>query len=91
MARQGAAVAENPPLAKSTSLIFLCAIPFAAWYRTKRSRFAHVAAAMLKHLRCPHCGYHLRGLPADPDDGATICPECGCAWQLSESAGTEVP
>jgi transcription initiation factor TFIIIB Brf1 subunit/transcription initiation factor TFIIB len=37
---------------------------------------------MLKHLRCPHCGYDLRGLAADPEDGATVCPECGCAWRL---------
>jgi transcription initiation factor TFIIIB Brf1 subunit/transcription initiation factor TFIIB len=37
---------------------------------------------MLKHRRCPHCGYDIRGLPVDPQDGATVCPECGCAWEL---------
>ncbi len=73
---------RGAPLAKSSSLIFLCAIPFSAWYRIKRSRFGKVAAAMLKYLRCPHCGYDLRLLPIDPADGATICPECGCAWRL---------
>ena len=27
----------------------------------------------------------LRGLPADEEDGATTCPECGCAWRLDTS------
>jgi len=76
---------RGAPLAKSASLVFLCSIPFSAWYRIKRSRFGKVAAAMLKYLRCPHCGYDLRLLPADPEDGATICPECGCAWQLNHA------
>jgi transcription initiation factor TFIIIB Brf1 subunit/transcription initiation factor TFIIB len=39
---------------------------------------------MLEHRRCPHCGYDLRMLPTDPDDGSTVCPECGCAWGLDE-------
>ena len=39
-----------------------------------------------RFLRCPHCGYDIRGLPTDPEDGATICPECGCAWQLDGKA-----
>jgi hypothetical protein len=74
--------------AKTSSLLFLCAIPLVAWYRMRRARFGQVAAAMLKHLRCPHCGYDLRMLPADPADGATTCPECGCAWRLGP-ANTE--
>lgn len=76
---------RGAPFAKSSSLIFLCAIPFVSWYRIKQSRFGKVAAAMLKYLRCPHCGYDLRMLPVDPEDGATICPECGCAWRLDGS------
>ncbi len=40
---------------------------------------------MLKHHRCPQCGYDIRLLPADAADGATVCPECGCAWRLEES------
>lgn len=75
---------RDAPLAKSSSLIFLCAIPLTAWHRIKRSRFGKVAAAMLKYLRCPHCGYDLRLLPADPADEATVCPECGCAWRLED-------
>ena len=41
---------------------------------------------MLQHLRCPHCGYDLRLLPTDPKDGASVCPECGCAWRLEPDA-----
>ena len=41
---------------------------------------------MLKHLRCPHCGYDIRGLPTAPEDVATECPECGCAWRLEDEA-----
>jgi hypothetical protein len=46
----------------------------------RRKRFHRVRDAMLRHGRCPHCGYNLTGLAADPEDGATVCPECGCAW-----------
>jgi ribosomal protein S27AE len=41
---------------------------------------------MLEHRRCPHCGYDLRGLPDESNDGATICPECGSAWILAADA-----
>ena len=47
-----------------------------------------IRRAMLNHLRCPHCGYDIRGLPTDPEDGVTVCPECGCAWQLACQAPT---
>jgi hypothetical protein len=40
---------------------------------------------MLKFRRCPHCGYDLRLLPADPADSATVCPECGCAWLIDDA------
>jgi hypothetical protein len=52
----------------------------------KRKRFHRVRDAMLKHERCPHCGYSLKGLSADPEDEATVCPECGSAWSRSSSA-----
>ena len=29
-----------------------------------------------------NAGYDLRQLPVDPEDRATVCPECGCAWIL---------
>ncbi|MGD8454514.1 MAG: hypothetical protein PVJ57_22085 [Phycisphaerae bacterium] len=78
---------RDAPLAKSAGLVYLCSLPWIMWYGIKRRRFGYVAAAMLSHQRCPHCGYDLRMLPADSDDGATICPECGCAWQLGEERG----
>lgn len=68
--------------ARSAGLLYLCSIPFIIWFTMKRKRFGEVAAAMIKHCHCPHCGYDLRLLPADPRDGATVCPECGCAWKL---------
>lgn len=75
---------RGAPLAKSSSLVFMCSIPWVVWYSIKRMRFGRVAAAMLKYARCPRCGYDLRLLPVDPEDGATVCPECGCAWRLGD-------
>lgn len=73
---------SSAPMAKSSSLVFMCSIPWIVWYNIRRARFGKVADAMLEHLRCPHCGYDLRMLPTDEADGATVCPECGCAWKL---------
>ena len=50
----------------------------------KRKRCGRVSAVMIKFRRCPHCGYSLQGLPVDPNDGATVCPECACAWRLDD-------
>lgn len=50
-------------------------------------RFRRISKVMLRYLRCPHCGYDLRLLPTSPVDGATVCPECGCAWNLDRSWG----
>jgi hypothetical protein len=50
----------------------------------RRARRARVRWALLRHERCPHCGYDLRGSPVDPADGATVCPECAAAWRLDE-------
>jgi hypothetical protein len=55
---------------------------YGAWMGTRGVRFQRTTKVMLRHRRCPHCGYDLRGLPADVADGATACPECGCAWKL---------
>ena len=76
----------NAPLARTSSLLMFCCFAWMHWARSKQARFGSIAAAMLKHLRCPHCGYDLRLLPADPADGATVCPECGCAWLLKGEA-----
>ena len=61
------------------------------WRSGRRARAKSISAIMLEHLRCPHCGYDVRGLPVDPKDKATVCPECGCAWQLSDSAVDDGP
>lgn len=49
----------------------------------RQARSRRALAAMLRHRVCPHCGYGLSGVPADPADGATVCPECACAWDLA--------
>ena len=71
-------------------IMFVCfyiSWPFVFLYRgfrkARRARWERIRGAMLKHLRCPHCGYDIRGLHVDPQDGCTVCPECGCAWLLT--------
>ena len=61
-------------------------VPVAALHWRCRLR---VRWAMLRNRRCPHCGYDLNGLPVDETDGATVCPECGCAWILDQADQTE--
>ena len=70
------------PFARSAALAYFSVVPLVIWYGLKTARFGKVAGAMLKHGRCPHCGYDLTGLAPDDADGATVCPECGCAWNL---------
>lgn len=59
------------------------------WFVSARVRFKRIRSIILKHSRCPHCGYDLRMLHVDPQDGATVCPECGCAWRLDRSQAGE--
>jgi hypothetical protein len=54
------------------------------WFVSARVRFKRIRKIILKYKRCPHCGYDLRMLPTDPEDGFTVCPECGCAWELND-------
>lgn len=63
--------------------------PLVFWLGARRIRLQRTRRTMLKHLRCPHCGYDLRLLPTDPVDGATVCPECGCAWRLEDARSAE--
>ena len=65
--------------------------PVILWLGAYHIRFQRTAKVMLKHLRCPHCGYDLRGLPRNPGDGATVCPECGCAWRLTGDKTVDSP
>ena len=74
----------DPVLIAFATFYFL--FPFARVYyafrKARRARWARIRNVMLRHLHCPHCGYDVRGLLPDPGDGATLCPECGCAWRL---------
>lgn len=56
--------------------------PVLAWWILRARYVRRTAEVLLRHGRCPHCGYALAGLAADPGDGATTCPECGCRWRL---------
>lgn len=81
---------QDGPYARFAGMVWLCCIPWILWYSMKRSRYGKIAAAMLRHSRCPHCGYNLHGLAPDDTDGATVCPECGCAWNVDSRAKTSV-
>ncbi|MHC4826042.1 MAG: hypothetical protein ACYTEY_05735 [Planctomycetota bacterium] len=72
----------NPAIFAPNLLVLL----FVPWMfvHQRRTRRGRVSAVMIKHRRCPHCGYSLKGLPVDPSDGATVCPECACAWRLDD-------
>jgi hypothetical protein len=59
--------------------------PYMLWIGTYNARFKRISRIMLEHLRCPHCGYDIRGLRPDPSDGALVCPECGCAWKSPDA------
>ncbi len=61
-------------------------VPFMFWRAARNSRFDRIRRIMLRYLCCPHCGYDLRMLPGDEKDGTTVCPECGCAWELPSEA-----
>jgi hypothetical protein len=60
----------------------------APWIAARQARFKKLRGVMLLHRRCPHCGYNLFGLRPAPEDYATVCPECGCAWVLDAAADT---
>ena len=68
---------------------YLVIPPVVAYLKLRKARQARnqrIHLIMLKHRHCPHCGYDIRGLPTDSEDGATVCPECGCAWRLDGEA-----
>ena len=70
----------------AVNIICLALVVFGLWAGARKLRFGRVKRIMLAHRRCPHCGYDLKGLPVDASDSATICPECGCAWRMSDEA-----
>ena len=61
--------------------------PIMILFGARHVRFRRISKVMLRYLRCPHCGYDPRLLPTSPVDGATVCPECGCAWNLDRNSG----
>jgi hypothetical protein len=71
------------PAIMAPNLFVIAFVPWMVVHK-RRSRRGRVSALMIKHRRCPHCGYSLQGLPVDPADGATVCPECACAWRLDD-------
>lgn len=73
------------PLPWWLPLANLWVVPFVIWIGARQVRSGRIRAVMLRHHRCPHCGYDLRLLLPDTDDHATTCPECGCAWRLEDS------
>ena len=66
------------------ALLNMIVWPILVWVRARQVRFRKIRRVMLAHRHCPHCGYDLRGLPPDEGDGATVCPECGCGWRMSD-------
>jgi len=78
----GSALAFLVPLSASSGFLYLL------WYVSRRTRCRRVAEVMLEFHRCPLCGYDLRMLPTDSQDGTTVCPECGCAWILGDTVST---
>ncbi len=66
-------------------LIVIIAGPLIVFWSARAKYIKGVTAVMLQYRHCPGCGYNLRELPIDAEDGATVCPECGCAWRLGTS------
>jgi ssDNA-binding Zn-finger/Zn-ribbon topoisomerase 1 len=66
------------------NIICLALFMLGIWTGARKLRFGRVKRIMLAHRRCPHCGYNLANLPVDARDGVTVCPECGCGWNMKE-------
>jgi hypothetical protein len=85
--RQGAwkdlASTVTSPAVYATTLFWVVFVPV-VFVQQRRKRRGRVSAVLISFRRCPHCGYSLQGLPVDPSDGATVCPECACAWRLDD-------
>jgi hypothetical protein len=79
--RSGVDAVERVLWPVNLAVFALGAVQF--WRSGRRARAKRVCEVMLAHLRCPHCGYDIRGLPFAPEDHATVCPECGSAWRVA--------
>lgn len=64
------------------SVIVLGVLFWYFWYKRRRSVFERRLVERGKAARaCPACGYGL-GECVAAEDGRTVCPECGGAWNL---------
>ncbi len=52
-----------------------------AWLQWKMGA-KHTRAELIYRRRCASCGYSIDGFKPD-EDGCTVCPECGAAWNLA--------
>jgi hypothetical protein len=70
--------------------VYPIAILWCGALRARRARWERIRRIVLQHHYCPHCGYDLRGRPADADN-VTVCSECGSAWRMCDSEPDQPP
>ncbi len=58
----------------SAQFVFTFGALAVTWRIARRARGPRISHVMLQHHRCPHCGYDIRALPPDAEDGVTVCP-----------------
>jgi hypothetical protein len=75
----------DPVLVAFATFYFLypIAVLVYGYLKARRTRWERICRVVLEYHHCPHCGYNLRGCPADD---TTTCPECGCVWRLPAEA-----
>jgi len=66
--------------AAAAAIAAMVTLPLRRMFYTQ-SQAAPIIRAFLARSLCPACGYSLAG--SEPaDDGFTVCPECGAAWNV---------
>ncbi|MBX3385757.1 MAG: hypothetical protein KF768_04220 [Phycisphaeraceae bacterium] len=81
-------ITKRAPIWIPLSIAAAGTIAYLVWAFVRRRRRqtallaeSHILLWLTKD-RCPACGYSLTDLEPSPDDGRTLCPECGAAWKL---------
>ena len=69
------------------------AIPMVPWavlffWWLSRSAARAMVCNMLRERVCAACQYEMGEIPAS-EDGCTVCPECGGAWRLPATPGSQ--
>jgi hypothetical protein len=78
---------DGPSLIIWTLQLGFCfGLAVVVWREGRAAGRRRALAVLLGRRRCAQCGFDLAGSPADPTDGATVCPECGAAWRLPAEA-----